>query len=549
MDDVTNELMSEETYIKTEESIVENEYDDTIITETDPIGNENTDSTGSQMIVSSEAHTKPGSVECDICGRILSSKSVLRKHTILLHSAPGTIFCSMCGKVFSIQSELDEHQPECLTKKRDSSRKYIQKCAQKFTQKSEKKYANSFECGNCKNLLSTKWNLRVHMRTKHNSDDKIIPWKKVKTQQTDSNQDRRIKHNIELPNKLHQTELQIEQLMQMSDTNTDRKGDADVAGICQTESPQNTFDDEIEIKIEENNVQSEHEETMPEIDIIGNEKTKPSQNSLVKKSTKKPGVTCSTCGKIFANTSSIYTHKILKHSAPGTMFCSICAKLFSVQEELDAHYEICLMKKRACSYKTYLKISIRKFECKICKKLLSTKHNLRQHIQKTHNPYECYLCKQKFELRKALTRHMMAKHLSIARRFKCKSCSASFWQEQNLREHVCTNYASTVCDICGEILRKQSLRAHMITAHEGRSRTHQCDMCSATFRHKYSLTYHKHKKHDPVFEMFECDECSRSFGFIRDLLNHKTKVHRKTGIKGKSSRNTGHKGMVHNQKL
>lgn len=58
---------------------------------------------------------------------------------------------------------------------------------------------------------------------------------------------------------------------------------------------------------------------------------------------------CEACGKVYGSESGFNKHKIVAHSEPGTLFCNLCAKLFTSLVELAIHRSECLMKKRAQS--------------------------------------------------------------------------------------------------------------------------------------------------------------------------------------------------------
>lgn len=62
-------------------------------------------------------HNQNGEVSCDICGQMMSFKS-LSNHKKLKHAPPGTNICTICRRVFSNATELLHHKQECRIKKR-----------------------------------------------------------------------------------------------------------------------------------------------------------------------------------------------------------------------------------------------------------------------------------------------------------------------------------------------------------------------------------------------------------------------------------------------
>ncbi|XP_031624476.1 zinc finger imprinted 3-like [Contarinia nasturtii] len=61
---------------------------------------------------------KVNEVSCDICGQVMSFKSI-SNHKKLKHAAPGTPICTICRKVFTNENELSQHKLECRIKKKN----------------------------------------------------------------------------------------------------------------------------------------------------------------------------------------------------------------------------------------------------------------------------------------------------------------------------------------------------------------------------------------------------------------------------------------------
>lgn len=100
-------------------------------------------------------------------------------------------------------------------------------------------------------------------------------------------------------------------------------------------------------------------------------------NPLTNRSKKKTErVSCETCGKMLCNRNALQKHKVFFHSAPGTLYCSLCAQTFKTQEEHSVHRTDCLLKRKMQRYKRH--------ECNLCDFIAKTQISLRDHITKNH---------------------------------------------------------------------------------------------------------------------------------------------------------------------
>ncbi|XP_031627725.1 zinc finger E-box-binding homeobox protein zag-1-like [Contarinia nasturtii] len=104
---------------------------------------------------------KNESSECDVCGKILSNQSTLRRHKIIVHSSRGSIFCKVCARVFSSAYQLTKHKIECILKRRNDGPALED---------------ISFECYICKAKFKTKRRTIEHIRWKH---DPQLMWHSV----------------------------------------------------------------------------------------------------------------------------------------------------------------------------------------------------------------------------------------------------------------------------------------------------------------------------------------------------------------------------------
>ena len=79
-----------------------------------------------------------------------------------------------------------------------------------------------------------------------------------------------------------------------------------------------------------------------------------------------------------------------------------------------------------------------KHPCSICDKILSSKKQLRYHIDGFHEgktPHKCSTCVKSFATKKSLNRHILQVHEKI-KPFNCQECGKNFGQKVNLIGHI-----------------------------------------------------------------------------------------------------------------
>lgn len=165
---------------------------------------------------------------------------------------------------------------------------------------------------------------------------------------------------------------------------------------------------------------------------------------------------CDICGEVF-HVNSLQRHKIARHSAPGTIVCTMCCKIFATAEALAEHTLLCISRRNKQASRT-----IGKFQCKICNVIVSRKYSLHKHMQ--------------------------LKHASSA------DTSSEEWKqcENNLNQ---TRHSDRerdyVCDVCGQVLGNElALQRHQIVMHSEPG-TIICSNCLETFDSAGELTTHR----------------------------------------------------------
>lgn len=275
---------------------------------------------------------------------------------------------------------------------------------------------------------------------------------------------------------------------------------------------------------------------------------------------------CDICGKSMHST-AISTHKKLKHNTEGILYCRICVKKFSNQDELAKHTTECESKKRNLNLKRQEKLSFQ-VACKFCSRLMCKK-SLQNHMKRMHSrqcgTYACKICARMFPNEEEHTKHTIEcaikkkkrndmLYASLVGKFECYICKKIYNLQSSLVRHIKQNHdneksAQFPCNVCGKIiLHKNNLRKHMILKHQ--PEIPKCKICVKTFANEAELMNHKSKcqpknrikkikeacnicgklitkpsmeRHIVVFhsEMPSCNICLKTFPTENELKQHK----------------------------
>ncbi|XP_034937410.1 zinc finger protein 691-like [Chelonus insularis] len=137
------------------------------------------------------------------------------------------------------------------------------------------------------------------------------------------------------------------------------------------------------------------------------------------------------------------------------------------------------------------------FICPICNKKISTKGNLKVHLE-THRPKGKY---------------------------GCDICGRIFKTQSNLFRHK--EYHGGIqfpCSVCGRVYPTNStLRAHSITHSD--LRPHACPLCDKTFKRNQDLKFHinQHTGARP----YQCPYCPKAFASSGNCFSHRKRMHPK----------------------
>ncbi|KAJ8670506.1 hypothetical protein QAD02_001765 [Eretmocerus hayati] len=194
-----------------------------------------------------------------------------------------------------------------------------------------------------------------------------------------------------------------------------------------------------------------------------------------------------------------------------SLVCKICTKTFSsqiaLQDHLWSHLPAKFSDKSAISRVEEVlnsaKVVIvqndsensKHFICPICGKKISTKGNLKVHLE-THRPkgkYGCDICGRIFKTPLNLFRHK--------------------------EYHSGVQYP---CSVCGRVYPTNStLRAHSITHSD--LRPHACPLCDKTFKRNQDLKFHinQHTGARP----YQCPYCPKAFASSGNCFSHRKRMH------------------------
>ena len=201
---------------------------------------------------------------------------------------------------------------------------------------------------------------------------------------------------------------------------------------------------------------------------------------------KKPPATCHICGTTMASKNTLRFHMVRHHSTAKNFECDECGDKFKFKEALKSHKnfkhggernfvcDLCGHKflKSGALKDHYARIHEKqKFKCPTCGKLITSKFQLKVHIQRMHTEvrkFPCDQCQMSYVQKFELEKHKRTVHEGV-KKFACETCGKKFVQSGNYYTHlkvVHQGIKDFKCDSCGKgFTRKKYLEKHSETCH------------------------------------------------------------------------------------
>jgi len=240
---------------------------------------------------------------------------------------------------------------------------------------------------------------------------------------------------------------------------------------------------------------------------------------------------CSYCDKRFGTNEMLTNHELVQHEDPNAFQCHICKKNLTSKKNLKRHIQ------------THQ--AAKPFECPKCLKKFRAKHLLNLHQRNMHSgnqfielvapicssmsfisdakSFICDLCPAK-----CANRSQIRKHVEIhkkEKKFKCKVCAKSFTEKKPLNEHMATRHRLGVlvllkCDLCEvEHFSANAMQKHKHFVHSKLAL--KCDKCDYVAKHPALLKTHQlvHKEWTEA-DVVECVKCHKKYPNKQSLENH-----------------------------
>ncbi|XP_051791661.1 zinc finger protein 516 isoform X1 [Erpetoichthys calabaricus] len=129
------------------------------------------------------------------------------------------------------------------------------------------------------------------------------------------------------------------------------------------------------------------------------------------------------------------------------------------------------------------------FQCSFCKRKLSSKQDLEQHLQVLHKPYRCRLCSFEVLREDQLLSHIEKVHITVEAPIREVALNEPIKSEQGAGE------GDFPCEVCGQAFSQAwFLKAHM--KKHGGTFDHGCHICGRRFKEPWFLKNHM-KSHGP----------------------------------------------------
>ncbi|EAT34861.1 AAEL012938-PA [Aedes aegypti] len=420
--------------------------------------------------------------QCEHCGKIFKSISIVREHTLVEHDQGIAAQCKICQKTFKHKNNLTRHM---LTHTGELPHK----------------------CDQCGVRFRIVTDLTKHVQGVHQG---IMPY---------------FCNICDLPLKdknsyyRHRTAVH----KAMKDTPTTRRYKC---GLCGT-----SFDIQSDLQLHVDRSHEGEDYPFKQCAVCPERFHTASQLQYHKytkhceqRSSRATKLQCTICGEQQQTRCHLDSHMTRMHGTEKKYVCSECGSRFTVQANLSRHR------------KTHN--AVKQFACEFCARTFNQKVALDNHRRCAHTDtpttrrYKCGLCGTSFDIQSDLQLHVDRSHEGEDYPFKqCAVCPERFHTASQLQYHKYTKHCEQrssratklQCTICGE---QQQTRCHLdshMTRMHGTEKKYVCSECGSRFTVQANLSRHR-KTHNAV-KQFACEFCARTFNQKVALDNHRRCAH------------------------
>ena len=176
-----------------------------------------------------------------------------------------------------------------------------------------------------------------------------------------------------------------------------------------------------------------------------------------------------------------------------TFDCKQCAKKFRTQATLERHVFYNHSVYNENLEKAYvLDVNWNTFNCKSCTRVYKFKKDIRWHVNTKHK--KCDLCGELMQKESFLYEHIDAKHS------RCNMCQEIYLNEEELKKHTDNTHVNKIeCDKCGIEVLVSNLDSHKSYCYP------KCKLCETVLLDEEALKDHTAKHHNN--NKIKCDVC------------------------------------------
>jgi KRAB domain-containing zinc finger protein len=223
---------------------------------------------------------------------------------------------------------------------------------------------------------------------------------------------------------------------------------------------------------------------------------------------------CQQCPKSFDNQIALIKHKQTHESKVKCKICSKEIKTRYLKEHLKRHE------------------NIKEFNCDHCKAGFVTKQSLVVHmwIHRSEKKFNCTQCNREFNGSSNYKAHLLT-HTNNPRPFQCDLCPKKYTSKHEIKQHLMAthsdkNFKCNECDFTTKT--KKCLNTHKKRIHSN-LKPFSCQICDKKFKAKFEVQRHHQAVHKTDKD-FDCKTCGKMFGTRQILRHHERNVHGKKCI-------------------